>query len=41
MPNELNYTSYIFNNFQKYLYIEMSKTLFHDGEKNYGFIIES
>ena len=41
MPNELHYTSYIFNNSENYLDMGMNKTLFHDGKKNKGFIIES
>ena len=36
MPNELHYTSYIFNNSENYLDMGMNKTLFHDGKKIMG-----
>ena len=40
MPSELHYTCYIFNNDKNYLDLSLNKTLYHDGKKNNGFVIE-
>ena len=41
MPSELHYACYILNNKENYLNLGPSKTLYHDGLQNNGFIIES
>ena len=40
MPDELHYTSYIFNNDKTYLDLTLNKTLFHEGKKNNCFVVE-
>ena len=40
MPSELHYTRYILNNNYNYLNLNLGKTLFHDGKKNNGYILE-